>query len=158
MARVPSERHKHPTTMFDQILDQLKSQVGPQLMQKAGLNQQQTDGSINAAADSVKEVLGGGDGFGLDDVLNLFSSAKNNANADNLLSNISNTFQGKLTGNVGLNASQASGVGAIVMPLLTQLLSDKIGGNAGNLQSLLGNLGGGGIADMAKGFLGKLFK
>lgn len=144
--------------MFDQILDQLKSQVGPQLMQKAGLNQQQTDGSINAAADSVKEVLGGGDGFGLDDVLNLFSNAKNNANADNLLSNIGSTFQGKLANNVGLNASQASGVGAIVMPLLTQLLSDKIGGNAGNLQSLLGNLGGGGIGDMAKGFLGKLFK
>lgn len=144
--------------MFDQFLDQLRSQVGPQLMQKAGLDQQQTDGSINAAADSVKEVLGGGDGFGLDDVLNLFSNAKNTSNADNLLSNIGNVFQGKLTGDVGLNASQASGVGAIVMPLLTKLLSDKIGGNAGNLQSLLGNLGGGGIAGMAKGLLGNLFK
>lgn len=144
--------------MFDQILNQLKNQVGPQLMQKAGLNEEQTHGSINAAADSVKEVIGGGDGFGLDDVLNLFSSAKNNTNADGIMNNISSVFQGKLTSNVGLDAGKASGVVGMVMPLLTQLLSDKIGGNAGNLQSLLGNLGGGGIADMAKGFLGKLFK
>ena len=51
--------------MFDQILDQLKSQVGPELMQKAGLNADQTNGSLSAAADSVKEVIGGGDGFGV---------------------------------------------------------------------------------------------
>lgn len=144
--------------MLDQILDQLKNQVGPQLMQKAGLNEQQTSGSINAAADSVKEVIGGGDGFGLDDVLNLFSSAKNTSNADGILNNIGSVFQGKLTNNVGLDAGKASGVVALVMPMLTKLLSDKIGGNAGNLQGLLGDLGGGGIADMAKGFLGKLFK
>ncbi|MFZ1687356.1 MAG: hypothetical protein WAU70_08040 [Flavobacteriales bacterium] len=144
--------------MFDEILDQLKNQVGPQLMQKAGLNEEQTNGSINAAADSVKEVIGGGDGFGLDDALNLFSSAKNSANADNLLSNIGNVFQGKLTNDVGLDAGKAGGVAALVMPILTKLLGDKIGGDAGNLESLFGNLGGGGIADMAKGFLGKLFK
>ncbi|MBK6777641.1 MAG: hypothetical protein IPG74_17985 [Flavobacteriales bacterium] len=144
--------------MFDKILDQLKSQVGPQLMQKAGLNEHQTNGSINAAAASVREVVGGGDGFGMDDVLNLFSADKNNINADNLLSNIGNVFQGKLTSEVGLDAGKASSVSALVMPMLTKLLSDKIGGNAGNLQSLLGNLGGGGIADMAKGFLGNLFK
>ena len=42
--------------MFDKILDQLKSQVGPQLMQKAGLNEHQTNGSINAAAASVRAV------------------------------------------------------------------------------------------------------
>ncbi|MEO8066153.1 MAG: hypothetical protein ABI599_00530 [Flavobacteriales bacterium] len=144
--------------MFDQILDQLKNQVGPQLMQKAGLNEQQTNGSISAAADSVKEVLGGGDGFGMDDVLNLFSSATNTANADGLLKNIGNTFQGKLTGNVGLDAGKANSVVELVMPMLTKLLSDRIGGSAGNLQSLIGNLEGGGIADMAKGFLGNLFK
>ncbi len=144
--------------MFDQILDQLKNQVGPQLMQQAGLNEQQTNGSINAAAASVKEVVGGGDGFGVDDVLNLFSADKNTSRADGLLSNIGNVFQGKLTSDVGLDAGKASGVVALVMPMLTKLLSDKIGGNAGNLQSLLGNLGGGGIAGMAKGLLGNLFK
>ncbi|MFN8351284.1 MAG: hypothetical protein U0U25_07445 [Flavobacteriales bacterium] len=139
--------------MFDQILDQLKSQVGPELMQKAGLNADQTNGSLSAAADSVKEVIGGGDGFGMDDVLNLFSSAQNSPKADNLLSTIGTVFQGKLTGQVGLDAGKAGAVSALVMPMLTRLLSDKIGGNAANLQGLLG----GGIADMAKGMLGKLF-
>lgn len=146
---------KHRQSMLDQLLSSLQSQAVPQLISKFGLNEQQAGGSINAAADSVKEALGGSDGFGLDDALNLFSSAKNTAGADGLLGNIGGLLQNKLTGQVGLDAGKASGVAALLLPMLTEMVSKHVGGDAKNLQSLLG---GGGLAGMAKGLLGNLFK
>lgn len=146
---------KHRKSMLDQLLSSLQSQAVPQLISKFGLNEQQAGGSINAAADSVKEALGGSDGFGLDDALSLFSSAKNSAGADGLLNNIGGLLQNKLTGQVGLDAGKASGVAALLLPMLTDLVSKHVGGDAKNLQSLLG---GGGLAGMAKGLLGNLFK
>lgn len=146
--------------MLDQLLETFKGQVGPELISKIGLTPDQANGSISAAASSVKEVIGGGDGFGMDDVLNLFSSATNSPGANGILGNIGKVLSSKLTGEVGLNASQASGVSDMILPALTSLLSDKVGGNAANLQGLIGSFvggNGGGIADMAKGMLGKLF-
>ncbi|HEX2617995.1 MAG TPA: hypothetical protein VHL57_10665 [Flavobacteriales bacterium] len=143
--------------MFEQILSQLQGQAVPELISKFGLDPKQANSSVHAAADSVKEVVGGGDGFGLDDVLNLFSNAQNSSAADGILSNIGSVLQGKLTGDVGLNASTAGGVKDMILPLLTNMLSKHIGGDQNNLQSLFGNLGGNGLADMAKGMLGKLF-
>jgi hypothetical protein len=129
-------------------------------MNTIGLNAQQTDGSITAAADSVKQVIGGGDGFGLDDMLNLFSSAQNNSNADGILSNISQVFNGKLTSDVGLSAQQAGGVKDLLLPMIMNLISGKVGGNANNLQGLLSAFTGqgGGLAEMAGGLLKGLFK
>ena len=147
--------------MLDQILSTLKSQAAPELMNKLGLNEQQTNGSILAAADSVKEVIGGGDGFGMDDMLNLFSDAKNSNAADGILSNIGGVLSNKLTGQVGLNAQQAGGVQSLLLPMITGLLSKYIGGDAKNLQGLIGSFtggNGGGLADIAQGFIGKLFK
>ena len=141
--------------MFDQILSTLQSKAAPQLMSQLGLNEKQAGGSVTAAADSVKQVVGGGDGFGMDDVMNLFSQQKNNAAADGIMSNIGSVLQSKLVNSVGLDAGKASGVSAMLVPMVTELISKHVGGDAKNLQSLLG---GGGIAGMAKGMLGKLFK
>lgn len=144
--------------MLEQIISTLKSQAAPELMSKLGLNEDQAHGSIHAAADSVKEVIGGGDGFGMDDALNLFSQAKNNAGADGILSNIGGVLSNKLTGQVGLNAQQAGGVQNMLLPMITNLISGHVGGNAGNLQSLLASFtGGGGIGAAAQGILGNLF-
>lgn len=142
--------------MLDQLLSTLQQQAAPQLMSKFGLNEKQAGGSISAAADSVKEVLGGSDGFGLDDALNLFSSAKNTSAADGILGNIGGLLQNKLSSQVGLDAGKASGVAAMLLPMVTDMVSKHVGGDAKNLQSLLG--GGGGLAGMAKGLLGNLFK
>ena len=147
--------------MFDQILSTLKSQAAPELMSKLGLNEQQTHGSISAAADSVKEVIGGGDGFGLDDVMNLFSDAKNSPAADGILSQVGNVLSSKLTGQVGLNAQQAGGVQSMLLPMITSLISKQVGGNASGLQGLIGSFtggAGGGLGDIAGGLIGKLFK
>lgn len=146
--------------MLDEILSTLKSQAVPDLMNKIGLNDQQANNSVHAAADSVKQVIGGGDGFGLDDMLNLFSSAQNNSNADGILSNISQVFNGKLTSDVGLSAQQAGGVKDLLLPMIMNLISGKVGGNANNLQGLLSAFTGqgGGLAEMAGGLLKGLFK
>ncbi|MCC6542431.1 MAG: hypothetical protein IT225_09445 [Flavobacteriales bacterium] len=141
--------------MLDQILDSLKQQAMPQLMNQFGLNEKQAGGSVKAAADSVMEAVSGGDGFGLDDALSLFSDSANSKGADGLLGNIGSLLQNKLTGQVGLDGGKASGVAGMLLPLITDLVTKQVGGNADNLKSLLG---GGGIADLAKGFLGNLFK
>ncbi len=146
--------------MLDEILATLKNQATPDLMNSIGLDQKQTDNSIHAAAESVKEVIGGGDGFGMDDLLNLFSQAQNNKNADGVLNSIGQVFSGKLSTDVGLNAQQSSGVQALLLPMIMKLISGKVGGDANNLQGLIGAFTGkgGGLADMAGGMLKGLFK
>lgn len=144
--------------MLNELLPLLKDKVGADLMNKVGLDANKTDGALNAASSTVTELLGG-KGIDMGTVLNLFSKDTNTAGANDLLGQLGRNYLGKLTGEVGLDAAKANSVKDLVMPVLTNLLSDKIGGNAGALQGMLGNLGGGGdIADMAKGMLGKLFK
>jgi hypothetical protein len=128
-------------------------------MSKLGLNEEQAHGSIAAATDTVKEAMAGGHGFSLENAASLFSNAQNTPGADNMLSNITNAVSGKLTGQVGLNPDQAGGVSSMIMPMITNMLTQKIGGNAGGLQSLIGGLtgGSGGLGGIASGLVGKLF-
>ncbi len=145
--------------MFEQILSNLQKEAAPALMSKLGLDQKQASGSISAAASSVKEVLGGANGFGMDDVLNLFSSAKNSGGADGILSQLGTAMHGKLTNQVGLDAGKAGNVKDMLLPMVTNLITQHVGGDMGKLGGLLQGLGGNaGLADAAKGFLGKLFK
>ena len=141
--------------MFDQILQTLQQQAVPQLMNQFGLDEKQAGGSVKAAADSVKEAVAGDNGFGLDDALSLFSSGANSKGADGLMEKIGGLLQNKLTGQIGLESSKASGVSGMLLPLITDLVSRHVGGDAKNLQSLLG---GEGLAGAAKGLLGNLFK
>ena len=146
--------------MFDQILQTLENDASPTLMSKLGLDQKQASGSVNAAASSVKEVITGGDGFGMDDLVNLFSNNQNSTGADGILGKIGALLQNKLTDHVGLDNNKAGGVSAILLPMLTDLITKHVGGDTNKLSGLLGSLtgSGGGMADMAKGMLGKLFK
>jgi hypothetical protein len=140
--------------MLDQLLSGLKEQALPDLINKFGLNDQQAEGSVKAAADSVQEAIAGGNGFGLDDVTNLFSSASNTAGADKLLSTIGGLLKSKLTSQVGIGADKAGGITDMLLPLITQLMAKDGKG----LQGLLGQLGGGDLGNVAKGLVGKLFK
>src|SRR5690606_26752717 len=119
----------------------------------------QANMSVGAATDSVKEVLGSGQGFGLQDALNLFSGKSNDSGAQAMLAKLGSVLQGKLTGQVGLDAGKASGVSALLLPMVTDLIAKQVGGDGAKLKDLLGNLGDGGdLGKMAKGMLGKLFK
>lgn len=150
-----TSKDKPTSNMLDQILSTLTERAAPELTGKLGLDQKQANGAIAAVGESVQQIVGGGDGFGLDDALNLFSGAKNSVAADGILANIGSMLQGKLTDQVGLSASQANGVSAMLLPMITELISSHVRGDARNLQSLVG---GGGLADMAKGLFSKLFK
>lgn len=144
--------------MFDQIISSLEKEATPALMAKLGLDQQQASESVNAAAASVKEVISSGNGFGLDDVLNLFSNARNNSAADGIISKVGTALHGKLTNQVGLDAGQAGNVKDLLVPMITNLISKHVGGDGSKLSGLLEGIGGGpGLANAAKGLLGKLF-
>lgn len=144
--------------MLDQILSTLQQQAAPALMAKLGLDQQQASGSLNAAKESVAEVIGGGKGFGLDDVLSLFSNNQNTAGANGILDKLGSVLHGKLTGQVGLDAAKAGGVKDMLLPMVTNLISQHVGGDGNKLTGLLQGLGGGNdLAGAAKGLFGKLF-
>lgn len=136
--------------MIDQLISSLKDKVGGDLLNKFGLDQTQTDGALKAAGNSVQEVAGGG--ADLSSVLNLFSKDGNSTGGNDLLSKLGSNYLEKLTGQVGLNATKASSVKDLVIPLLTKMLSEKIGGNKDMLSSLLG----GGAKGAVEGLTGKL--
>lgn len=142
--------------MLDNIIPLLKDKIGPDLINKLGLPSDKADQAVEAAGSSVKEVIGD-KGLDMGSLLNLFSKDSNSSGANDLLGKLGANYLGKLTGQVGLDAGKATSVKDMVIPAITALLSDKIGGNLGNLQGLLGGKGGS-LGDTAKGMLGKLFK
>ena len=144
--------------MIDRIINTLKDKVGGDLVNKIGLDPAKADGAIKAAGSSVQEVIGG-KGVDLSSVLNLFSKDANSGGANALLGSLGQNYLGKLTGQVGLDATKAAGVKDLVIPVLTKLLSDKVGGDKSALTGLLGGKAGDllGGAGGKLGGLGKLF-
>ena len=140
-----------PTPMIDQLINELKGKVGGDLIGKIGLNESQADGAVKAAGASVQEVVGG-KGADLGTVLNLFSKDSNTAGANDLMGKLGSTLMGKLTGQVGLDAGKAGSVKDLIMPLLTNMLAEKIGGN----KDMLGSLMGGKANDLLGSVGGKL--
>lgn len=144
--------------MIDQLIGSLKDKVGGDLIGELGLDPAQADGALKAAGNSVEDVIGG-TGADLSSVLNLFSKESNNSGANDLLGKLGSNYLGKLTGQVGLDGAKAGSVKDMVIPVLMNMLSEKIGGNKEMLSSLLGGKAGGMLGDMAGklGGLGKMF-
>ncbi|MFN3874797.1 MAG: hypothetical protein ACK4L7_02650 [Flavobacteriales bacterium] len=141
--------------MLDQIIGQLKNAVGQDLTGKLGIDAAKVDGILKAAGDSVKDSVG--QGLDLSAALNLFSKDANNAGADALLGNLGQSFLGKLTGQLGFDAAKAGSIKDMVLPALTNLLSDKVAGNKDALAGLLGGKDLLGEVAGKLGGLGKLF-
>lgn len=137
--------------MLDTLLPQLKSAIGGDLTGKLGLDNAKADGALNAAISSVKEVIGS-KGADMGTLMNLFSKDANNSAANGLLGDLGTNYLSKLTGDMGLDAAKAGSVKDMVIPVITKLLTDKIGGN----KDLLGGLLGGGLKDKVSGLAGKI--
>ncbi len=135
--------------MIDQILNSLKDKVGGDLINKIGLNDGQANGAIEAAGNSLQDLVKskGGDLAGL-------ASMLGQGGGNDLLGQLGQDYLGKLTGQVGLDAAKAGSVKDLVLPALMSLLS----GNKDLLSSLLGGKGGA-LGDIASkiGGIGKLF-
>lgn len=130
--------------MIDQLLKSLKDKVGGDLINKIGLNDGQANGALAAAGDSLQELVKSKGG----DIAGLLGQG-----GGDLLGQLGQSYLGKLTGQVGLDAAKAGSVKDLVLPALMGLLSnnkDLLGtlvGKAGGLGDIAGKLGG----------IGKLF-
>lgn len=144
--------------MFDNILSSLTQQALPKLTQEHGLSPDQAKSSISAAASGLQGVLSGNHGFDMGTLTNLFSKETNTPGANGLMEKIGQSVLSNLTGKAGLSADKAGAVKNTLMPMIMDLVTKQVGGNADSLKGLLGGLSGGGVADKAKGLLGKLFK
>lgn len=144
--------------MIDQILSTLKKDAAPQLISKLGLSDAQASDSVNAAASSVQEVLGG-KGINASDIAGLFGDGRKGDATSAIEEKLGSSMIGNLMHKAGLSQEQASKVQALLMPMLVNMVSKHVGGDGNKLQGLLAGLGGGDedIADKAKGMLGGLF-
>ena len=144
--------------MFDSILDSLKEEVGSALMSKLGLSSTDVDKTIESSKDAMETTITEeAKSNGLDTLVNLFSDNKNTSTSNNVLEKLGGNLLSSLTSK-GFDSSKSSSITSMILPIITNLLSKKIGGNTGSLQSLLGSAGiSDVIEDKAKGFLKGLF-
>ena len=143
--------------MFDNILSSLTQKALPKLVQEHGLSPEQAKSSITAATTGLQGVLSGDHGVDVSTLTNLFSSDTNTTGANGLLEKIGQAVQSNLTGKAGLSAEKAGAVKDTLLPMIMDLMSKHVGGNADSLKDLVSGFSGGGMADAAKGVLGKLF-
>ena len=144
--------------MFDTILDSLKGEVGATLMNKLGLSNTEVDKAIESSKGALESTLTQeAKNNGLDTLLNLFSENENTSTYNNLIKKLGGNLIASLTSK-GFDSSKSSSIATIVLPVITNLLSNKISGNSRNLQSIMGTAGISNIIeDKAKGFLKGLF-
>lgn len=145
--------------MLDMILKGLKDQVGDEIQQKAGVNQNMLDDILkitgNVATKEVsKEMLGGN----LDAVMNLFSSAQNNPQASSLQNNIMQGMVANFVQQLGLKKETANMTTAMIIPALMNMITQKNAqtpdSDPSPLQDLF-DLGGKGDDNPLGGLIGK---
>jgi uncharacterized protein YidB (DUF937 family) len=142
--------------MIDAIMNQLKQQVGGELQQKENVS----GAELNGIFEVVKEQATGKIGEnlldqGLDGVMSLFSKNDNNKQADSLQASITGGIVDSLQKKLGFSGAKATGIVAIIMPYLLQLLTEKnsetpdddpspikdiLGGSLGSIGDKLGGL------------------
>ncbi|MFV0543171.1 MAG: hypothetical protein ACK5L8_05695 [Marinicella pacifica] len=142
--------------MIDAIMNQLKQQVGGELQQ----NENVSGAELNGIFEVVKEQATGKIGEnlldqGLDGVMSLFSKNDNNKQADSLQASITGGIVDSLQKKLGFSGAKATGIVAIIMPYLLQLLTEKnsetpdddpspikdiLGGSLGSIGDKLGGL------------------
>ncbi len=140
--------------MLDSIIDAVKGEAVEALTSKLGLNGDQIDSVLSSSKDAVeKSITEETSNNGVDTLLNLFSGDSNNGAANNLLSGLGGNLISSLTSN-GFDSGKSSQIKDIVLPLVINFISNKVGGDSSNLMSLLGGLAGGGKSEGMLGNIG----
>lgn len=143
--------------MLDNILEQLKNQLGPELMEKFGLDEHKKDQVFSAAKDTIKNgVQKESTGGGLDGLLNMFSQGANNDAGNAMQDKLGGDLVANLSSKLGIDAEKANGIKEMIMSQVTKLMGDK-GGNF-DLNSLMAMVTGGNgkSGGGAGGFLNKI--
>ncbi len=153
--------------MWNEIINKAKDNITGEIQNRAGINQQQADKSIDLAGESSREVLLDEAKQGnVQQIMSLFRGSKPGASGNPLVQKISNNLVGKLVSQLGLSPETAGTVETIAVPYLLNLVNQKTGGqdSAPSQQSLMSLLGGGsgglasGVTDQLKKGLGGFFK
>ncbi len=148
--------------MLDGILDQLKGQLGPELMEKFGLDEDKKEQAFSAAKDTLKNgVQKEASGGGLDGLLNMFSQGDNDEKGNAMQDKLGGDMVSQLAGKLGIDADKASGIKDMIMSQVTKMTGDK--GGSFDMSSLMAMVTGGddngksgGGASGAGGFLSKI--
>ncbi len=154
--------------MLESIMSNLKSQVGSELLGKAGIPSNMLDPLLKETGNVVgsevkKEALSNGMGT----LMNLFSNNENNASANSLQNNIASGLVKNYITKLGLPEAKANMVTQIVLPkimgLVTQSNNQTPESDPSLLQSLFdlaggGQKGKGGMGGMLGGLLGSFTK
>lgn len=145
--------------MLDGIIDAVKGEAIEALTGKLGLNNGQIDSVLSSSKEAVeKSISEEASNNGVDTLLNLFSGNDNSSAANSLLSGLGGNLISSLTSN-GFNSGQSSQIKDIILPLVVNFISSKVGGDSSNLTSLLGGGNSGGLLGNIGGSLLKgLFK
>lgn len=151
--------------MWQEIISKAKNSISGEIRNKAGLNQEQADQSIDMAGDSTREVLAEEANQGnVQNIMSLFRGQKPGNSGNPLANKISGSLIEKLVRQFGLSQDKAAMVERIAVPYLLNLVNQKTGGtqSAPSPASLMAIFGGtdkagGDIQDKVKKGLGKFF-
>lgn len=112
--------------MFENILSNLKSEVGSQILGKTNLPPDKLDGVMSIIGDvTKKEVTGQMFGGNLSTVMNLFSNQTNTTAADQLQTRISSGVLGNLVKKLGLSENLAKTIAQVAIPAIISLITKK---------------------------------
>jgi hypothetical protein len=164
----PFKRRINPNFMLEMILSGLKSQIGDELVSKAGVSQDQLGSVLDVIGQTTKdkvsnEMMSGG----LDMVMNLFSNKPNSSGANSLLNVLTGSITENLAAKLGMDPAKAQMIAAIAIPMLVKLVTSKNNetpeNDASPLTDLFGGLAGaigGGTQAKSKnaGLAGSAFK
>ena len=143
--------------MLDQLMNMAKSQIGGVLADK-GVSADKVDEVASISQDAVKEgVMEQVTSGNLDGIMNLFNGKEEASASNPVMNSMISAFTSKATSALGLDSGKASGIAAMVMPMIVNLIQSKMsGGEGGDSSDLLSSLGldQGNMMDKAKDMLG----
>lgn len=147
--------------MLSSILKSLQDQVGPDLIEKAGISSESLPQVMDVVGDASKSVLGKQIASGnMGSIMNLFSSGGNSNEANGMQSDLTSNIVSGLAQKLGFSESKAQMVGSIVVPYLIKMITSKNEETGADDDSSIQDLFGGGTGDLlskAKKGLGGLF-
>lgn len=149
--------------MLSNIISSLKESVSGELMEKAGVSQDQLPQIFDQIGNVTKEKLGGEVASGnLSSLMNLFSKSDNSSEANGIQSSLTSGIVSSLAGKFGIDEVKASMIAGIVVPKLIGFITNKNSETPDSDSSFLsGMIGGGdssGMMGKAKDALGGFFK
>lgn len=151
--------------MWQEIISKAKDTISGEIRNKAGIDEQKANQSIEVAGDSTREVLVDEAKQGnIQGIMSLFKGQSPAGSGNPISNRISGSVVEKLVSQLGLSPEIAGKVQSIAVPFLLNMVNQKTGGtnsapSASSLLSLLGGSGnvGSDVTDKIKKGLGGLF-